>query len=121
MNCEHKKSICNTCPRKADGSCIAWTKVCVGMSCPIEAFENPEILNTFKTKRKSATGKVKIKKDIPEDLIDIFFGLKKGEIPEEYIDLRKSYIAEKSKLGSGCSQCKLNGLMSLYKKKIAAI
>ena len=121
MNCEDKKSICNTCPRKADGACIAWTKVCVGMSCHIGAFENPEAMNKFKTKIKSVSVEPKMPEDAPEDLVDIFFGIKAGELPERYQDLKKSYFKDKQKLGKGCSQCKLNGLMSSYKKKIAAI
>jgi hypothetical protein len=52
MNCEQKQSICSTCPRKLNRVCMTWTKVCVGMSCPINAFENPEAMDAYRQKVK---------------------------------------------------------------------
>ena len=120
MKLEEKKSICNSCPKKLDDSCWAWKKIEVGVSCPIGAFENSDAYKKLK-KLKAIDTDTKSESIPPKDIQDIFFGLKVGELPMKYVDLRKQYLSDKKNLGSGCSQCKLNGLISKYKKKIANI
>tara|TARA_R110002167_G_scaffold319323_2_gene525004 strand:+ start:490 stop:852 length:363 start_codon:yes stop_codon:yes gene_type:complete len=120
MICGEKETICNTCPLKANKVCIKWTKVCVGMKCPINAFEDKSAIGGLVNWSIKPVQKIEVEK-APANLEDIFFGIKKGKLPDKYKDLKISYLNDKNNLGKGCSQCKLNGLISQYKKKIASI
>lgn len=66
--------------------------------------------------------------NIPQDtmteqdkIYEIFFGVESGELDEKYLELQKQYLKEKEELGSGCSGCKLNGLMNKYRQLIRKI
>ena len=56
-----------------------------------------------------------------KEIQNIFFGLSKGDLPDEINLLRNEYLQEKKSLGSGCKKCVLNALIGRYKKRIADI
>jgi len=58
-----------------------------------------------------------IEKNINE-VVNVFFGLKDGELPEKFKDLHKQYIAELEFQGGGCSGCKKNAIQRRYKNNI---
>lgn len=84
--------------------------VCNGVECPIDAF-NP---------RKDLVKKVVKNMTEKDKIIEIFFGIQNGELPEEYLPLKEKYLKDKEALGGNCSSCQLNGLMKQYKNKIIA-
>lgn len=53
------------------------------------------------------------------EVLNIFFGVSKGELPEEYLNLHREYLNELG--GGGCSSCKKNTIQKKYKKKILEI
>jgi len=57
-----------------------------------------------------------IEKSINE-IINVFFGLTKGELPEKFEDLHKQYLKDISVQG-GCSSCRKNAIQKRYKNNI---
>jgi hypothetical protein len=53
------------------------------------------------------------------EILNIFFGLSKGDLPEEYTDLHRSYLEELK--GEGCSSCKKTAIQRKYKKKVLEV
>ena len=51
------------------------------------------------------------------EIVNIFFGLSKGELPEKFKDLHKQYIKELSIQG-GCSSCRKHAILKRYKNNI---
>jgi len=103
MECKDKKNICFNCPRS--DVCMAKYGICSGLECPINAFDQQE--NRQMTKI--------------DTILDIFFGISDGELPEKYLKLKSEYLDAKKELGKGCSSCQLNSLVREYKKKVKEI
>jgi len=57
-----------------------------------------------------------IQTDVNE-IVNIFFGLKDGELPEKFKDLHKQYIKELEYKG-GCTGCRKNAIQKRYKNSI---
>jgi len=51
------------------------------------------------------------------EIVNIFFGLKEGELPEKFKDLHKQYLKELGIQG-GCSGCRKNAIQKRYKNNI---
>jgi|TARA_R110001592_G_scaffold104366_5_gene293743 hypothetical protein len=51
------------------------------------------------------------------DVVNIFFGLKKGKLPEKFKDLHEQYLKELEYRG-GCSGCRKNAIQKKYRNNI---
>jgi len=51
------------------------------------------------------------------EILDIFFGIKEGELPEKFRGLHEQYTQELKKKG-GCSKCRINGVKKRFRQAV---
>ena len=56
-----------------------------------------------------------------KEIQNIFFGLSKGDLPDEINELKNQYIKDKKSLGFSCKKCELTALINRYKKRVTNI
>lgn len=54
------------------------------------------------------------------DILEVFFGLKKGILPDNLKEVHKQYKKELGVKG-GCSSCRANGVKKKYRKAVLAL
>lgn len=52
-----------------------------------------------------------------DDILEIFFGAKQGDLPENLKDLQAEYL-QKMQEGGGCSSCKANSIRRYFKREV---